>query len=506
MKIKPNIFLSYSHNNFDVADSIDNDFQKIGITFKRDIRDVGYMESFKKYMELIRDNGYALMIISDEFLKSENCMFEVLEFMKEKDVHERILLIVLENANIFSISGKADYIKHWNNKFEEINDKIKDLPPEDSIPLIEELKKVKNIKSDIADFLKIISDKKSVPLSKLKQENYRAILEKIGFKHSELLEELFKIGNITDNEEKDIALDKFIQLNPFVSLAYFLKAYLSDGNGEYKKAKRYYEEALKIDPDLIEAHNNLGLLLNEKFNDKENAKKHFDETLRINPDFAKGHHNLAWLLLDKFDDKENAKKHFVEELKIDPNNFIAHYNLALLLENKYDDKDEARKNYEQALRINKDFFEAHYNLALLLNYNNDNDKGAKEHYEEALRINPSCIDAHNNLAILLYTKFDDKEESRRHFEESLKIDQNFDKTHFNLACLLLDKFDDKEGARKHYEEAVRLNPDYMDTHYYLAKLLFEKFDDKEGARKHYLNAILLKPDLRREELDKYFGI
>jgi len=33
------IFISYSHKNTDVADSIDESFKKIGVTFTRDVRD-----------------------------------------------------------------------------------------------------------------------------------------------------------------------------------------------------------------------------------------------------------------------------------------------------------------------------------------------------------------------------------------------------------------------------------------------------------------------------------
>jgi hypothetical protein len=50
-KEQPKIFLSYSHKNKNVAEAIDNDFQKIGIMFQRDVRDVGYMESLKIYGE-----------------------------------------------------------------------------------------------------------------------------------------------------------------------------------------------------------------------------------------------------------------------------------------------------------------------------------------------------------------------------------------------------------------------------------------------------------------------
>ena len=51
--------------------------------FQRDIRDVEYHESFKRFMQSIEKHDYVITIISDNYLKSRNCMFEMLEVVKD---------------------------------------------------------------------------------------------------------------------------------------------------------------------------------------------------------------------------------------------------------------------------------------------------------------------------------------------------------------------------------------------------------------------------------------
>ena len=110
MKKKPSVFISYSSKNKEYADYIDKVFQKNGITLTRDIRDVAFKESFKEFMQRIRDTNFAILVISDDFLKSRNCMYEVVEFLKEKDFKEKLLPVVLDDVSL-DPKGKAKYQK-----------------------------------------------------------------------------------------------------------------------------------------------------------------------------------------------------------------------------------------------------------------------------------------------------------------------------------------------------------------------------------------------------------
>lgn len=94
------------------------------------------------------------------------------------------------------------------------------------------------------------------------------------------------------------------------------------------EARRAYEEALRIRPDFVDAHINLGLL----------------------------HHNAGALT-----DAEACYRHALEA---EPKSSLAHFNVAVVLEDQQK-KSAAIDAYEQAIKHAPDFFEAHCNLARL---------------------------------------------------------------------------------------------------------------------------------------------
>ncbi|MBP2660443.1 MAG: lipoprotein NlpI [Firmicutes bacterium] len=89
--MNPKLFISYSWKNKNFVDELDYDFKKIGITLTRDIRDAPDYKSLSSFMKSIRECDYAILIISDEYLKSYNCLYEIIEFLQEKNFEERIL-------------------------------------------------------------------------------------------------------------------------------------------------------------------------------------------------------------------------------------------------------------------------------------------------------------------------------------------------------------------------------------------------------------------------------
>ena len=64
--------------------------------------------------------------------------------------------------------------------------------------------------------------------------------------------------------------------------------------GRIDKAIGCYEQALRIKPDFVEAHYNLGVTL-EQMGCVEEAIGHYEEALRIKPDYAQARDGLARL-------------------------------------------------------------------------------------------------------------------------------------------------------------------------------------------------------------------
>ena len=178
------VFLSYCQKDKDIADCIDEKMGKLlegTATLSRDIRDVEYHESFKKFMQSIEKHDYVISIISDNYLKSRNCMYEMLEVVKDSKFSQRLLFIVLTNedakyykiapvqnigADVYSVSGQAKYSKFWSQMDKELDSEIEEIG--NSIYAINQIKEEKIIQKillDLPDFLEFVRENKGLSLT-----------------------------------------------------------------------------------------------------------------------------------------------------------------------------------------------------------------------------------------------------------------------------------------------------------------------------------------------------
>ncbi len=178
---EPKIFLSYSHRNKEIADRVDKFFTSKNIRLTRDVRDAPAYSSLKKFMDTIRAHDYVIMLISDAYLKSINCMYEVIQFIQEKKYIEKTFPIIIDKqADIFNKVKHIDYISFWQNRYKRFRNKINKLENTGTAQSHVELDKIDRIQSNIGEFLNKIADLKCFPLDELESTNYKAILDKIG--------------------------------------------------------------------------------------------------------------------------------------------------------------------------------------------------------------------------------------------------------------------------------------------------------------------------------------
>ena len=107
-----------------------------------------------------------------------------------------------------------------------------------------------------------------------------------------------------------------------------------------------FREATRLDPDLIDAHNNLAIMLagQRRLPDAVMIR----EMIRIDPDSATAYYNLASVLADMDQDVESAAA-LREVIRINPDHYNAHQRGELFrLEGKY---DESAKQFREFLRL-----------------------------------------------------------------------------------------------------------------------------------------------------------
>jgi tetratricopeptide (TPR) repeat protein len=96
------------------------------------------------------------------------------------------------------------------------------------------------------------------------------------------------------------------------------------------EARQAYLQAIELDPDLADAHLNLGRLEHEA-GELGKAEAHYRDAVRCSPADPTSHFNLGVLLEDR-GRREEAAYAYERALTFDPDSADAHYNLGLLLE------------------------------------------------------------------------------------------------------------------------------------------------------------------------------
>lgn len=173
------VFLSYNWNDKEKVDEVDRYLsQKENITVVRDVRNISPWGRIKEFMKSIRDQEYAVLFISDMFLKSPNCMYEILELMKEKDYEKRIFPVVLNNS-IYSPLVRLEYIQYWQNRYDELEKLIDSIQITNLGKILDELKRYKLILSSMDDFISAVIDMNNPQFENIGEKIYGQIFDTI---------------------------------------------------------------------------------------------------------------------------------------------------------------------------------------------------------------------------------------------------------------------------------------------------------------------------------------
>lgn len=137
----PEVFVSYAWNQESCAivDRLQEALGDQGIRLIRDREEVRYKDSIRDFMRRIGKGKCVVVVISEKYLKSENCMFEMVEVAKAEGLRERIFPIVLADANIYKATGRVRYVKHWEDEIRELDEELKTVRGENLTNLQEDL-------------------------------------------------------------------------------------------------------------------------------------------------------------------------------------------------------------------------------------------------------------------------------------------------------------------------------------------------------------------------------
>lgn len=375
-----------------IADQIEEDLSRLQLNLRRDVRDLTYKSSISDFMESVRESDFVILLISDSYLRSKNCMKEVLHLLKDRNYEDKILPVIVKGTSIYSTVDRLMYTKHWLQEQENLKEVINYLPTTSVINEIKELKTVETITSSINDFLTYISDKKNLTFEDLKAESYSSILDCLGGVNLTHLVELLNISFIDDIDVKEIALDQWFENYEPTSDAYSIRASIASARNNIKKAEFNFNKAIEINENNAYALNNYGYLLYRLNIQHEKAKQLFEKAITAMPNLTEARLNLGVLLTRYFNERELAKEQYEMIIAYNPAEAKAYFNLTNYYKfcgkNNKKNKLKIVELYEKAIELDPDYIEAHLALGSHLSEFLGEHDEAISHYDEMLRIDP----------------------------------------------------------------------------------------------------------------------
>jgi hypothetical protein len=182
---EPTIFISYAwgeetNEREAIVNQLDQSLQKRGLKIVRDKRDLGYKGSISKFMERIGVGDCVIVVISDKYLRSKNCMFELVEIAEGKQFAERIFPIILKDANIYDALGQLDYVEHWDKQKAALNERIRSLPDQSNLQGIrEELDNYDRFRDEIAKLTTTLKDMNTLTAEMHREADFQQLYDEL---------------------------------------------------------------------------------------------------------------------------------------------------------------------------------------------------------------------------------------------------------------------------------------------------------------------------------------
>lgn len=297
------IFISYSHKDKALALEIESRMEIFHIAeIIRDERHLRFTESLEAFMKTIRETDYAMILISDSFLKSPNCMYEIMELFKDDDFATRFLPIVIisgENAaRIYNESDIINYVLYWEKQTDRLSKKLSKISKESMGDLHRQLNMFSKITQSIAEFCELLRKTKHTHPDKLKKEDYKDIVEKLTFIGVNP-KELPKARNFYglalgefDITKKIAFLDRALAYNPNYIEALKERGLALDSVGKYKLALIDLDRAIELGPRDYTHYINRGMTF-KNMNEFDNALIDFNYSIVLYPEDAVAYNNIA---------------------------------------------------------------------------------------------------------------------------------------------------------------------------------------------------------------------
>ena len=282
--------------------------------------------------------------------------------------------------------------------------------------------------------------------------------------------------------EAEAAYADALRLDPQNIDALHFSGVIAYQEGRHEEAHRLISQALSRNPANPPAHNNLGNVWMKQGRLAE-ATASFERAIALQPDYLDAHLNLAsaWIARDR---PEQAIPCYRSALRLLPGSYRLRLDLAQALAT-LGRFGEAIESCLEAIRIDPKSPEAHSNLGHFLREVRQLDEAAAS-CQRALALSPDFGPALSNLGDVLKDK-GQLDEAAACYRRAIALHPNVVGVRYNLGVALSDA-DRHEEAVACFREALAIEPEFAEVRWALAMAQLAAVYESDAQPEHHRQA------------------
>lgn len=175
------LFVSYAWGgeSEEMVNKLDETLKKNQIQLVRDKRDLEFRGLITEFMNRIGQGKGIVVVVSDKYLRSPYCMYELLEIYRNREFTKRIFPIVMSDATIFEPIPRLAYLKHWKDKKDELDLAIRDFGADAITVIGDDYKIYKRVFDNFGEVVSILKDINSLSPDMHQSTDFEALVAAI---------------------------------------------------------------------------------------------------------------------------------------------------------------------------------------------------------------------------------------------------------------------------------------------------------------------------------------
>ncbi len=512
-----NIALAYCIDNIKIAEEIERQLSYASYRFEHYYCKKSNSEEALS-AQLRNRRGPVLLIISDNFLKSSQCMNGSLKLIQEQSAS--ILPIIVDgqtkddNGQPISVPTQFDrvsdiikYINYWQDQYLDLRKQKRQLNGLDEQKFNEYLKVMRDISSEVGEFLRTL---RNMPITEFTEftENrferfFRFVGDESGWRYFKEMQVPTTVAVPTMQASVIEAEPVKVEDIPGINLLNDLPI-----TTKIEVAPEETRPAAVSQPDVQElpkppAQAETPAFVFEGTTGIPKKEEEAEENHEINEEEIEAiiRQSSYFILAGKLQDALNL---ITSTVVTYPNNVPLRMQYAVILAQHANNPTEAINQLETILEIEPENENALFLMGQLAELKTDF-LLAKTSYEKLVEINDKHPEGFYRLGMVVNNHFPDQSEMvAKYFKKAFKNDPSNADAYYQYANLLADRLKKPQKAIKYFKKTLKVQHDHPFANYDIA-LLYHQLEKKADAREYYLRAIKTNPELKTPENDAAFA-